>query len=447
MRRQRDSAQGLNAKRSTGLQVEFLYRKEENEQSIETLAPGTKLGIRSAPVERSMLASAPIVNRMSPLPRTFFACFVAFLPSGCRSVDKTQVQAEPAPSARAESVAPVLSGAAPIASLSAAEVSPAASASASASAFAVAESSADAPPKMRPKPPPPIPLPRVRPLGAQEVAAVLVRSKPNYPVIPEFSTQLIHADGTITTKKGAYVFINGQLHRYQQREKISPNPPCTGEKENPFPKRIWRNAEFVPEKTGKNIEIIPMYKPNPKEEGMVHTEVEHDLVAALPGYVFIKSSITDYGCGAHALYGREFVLVAWGADGSPTRLESSDYSEGTDVWIEHAVAKFNAQVDPAESPDSLDGRIQNSEDVKVVMVYPMLTAKGAVWTGLFAAPATWVGSFGGWAGYTRAMPMAMNKIPARFRDAMVTPEPVNDYVAKHEKDEEILGFTVGDASK
>lgn len=329
------------------------------------------------------------------------------------------------------------SEAVPAASASVAIAAPVASASA---VFAEAEPSAKAPPKT----PPPIPLPRVRPLGAQEVAAVVVRSKPKRPAIAEYSTQLIHADGKITSKKGAYIFINGQLHRYQQRENVSPNPPCPGQKENPFPKRIWRNAEFVSEKS-TTIEVIAMYKPSGQDDEIVHTEVEYEFVAAIPGHVFIKSFITDYGCGAHPLYSREFFLLALGTDGRFTRLESSDYSEGTDAWIPHAVAKFNAQVDPSEVPESLDGQIENSEVVKVAMVYPMLTAKGAVWTALFTAPATWAGSYGGWDGYGRALPMAMNKTPVRFRDAMVTPEPVNEYVAKHEKDEEVLGFTVGKA--
>lgn len=373
--------------------------------------------------------------------RTLFACFAAFFASSCRSGDNPSVKPEPAPETITTQTDPVASTTSASPFIAALEPTPAPSASAM---VAESESSATAPVEARPKGPPPIPLPRVRPLKEHEVAAVLVRSKPKGNAKPEESTQLIHADGKATLKKGFFVFINRQLHQYHRREDVSPNPPCPGEKENIFPKRIWRNAEFVPEKKGKTLELIQAYKPKPKSDDIVHTETDHELVAALPGFVFIKSSETDWGCGAHPLYGNSFVLAAIGPEGAFEKISESDYLEGTDAWIEHAQAKFNSQVDPGESPDSLDGRIQNSSDVKAVMAFPMITAKGAVWAALFTAPATWAGSYGGWGGYTRAMPMPINKTPARFRDAMVTPEPVNDYVAKHEKDEEILGFTVGE---
>lgn len=375
------------------------------------------------------------------VPRVFFACFAALFATSCRSGDNPAVQAEPAPVMTAAQTEPVSAPSFPSA-VAPTVVDPGPAPSASA-AFADAESSAKVPQNRRPKTPPPIPLPKIRPLETHEIVAVLVRSKPKGNAKPEESTQLIHADGKMTTKKGAYLFINGQLHRYQQKENVSVNPPCYGEKENPFPKRIWRNAEFLPEKNGSSIEIIPAFKPDKTKDPITLTETENELVAALPGFVFIKSSETDYGCGAHALYGSSFVLMSFGADGKFVKLAESDYFEGTDAWLEFAQAKFNAQVEPGTSPDSLDGRIEDSSGVSVAMVYPLLTAKGAVWTALFTAPATWAGSYGGWAGYTRAMPMAINKIPARFRDAMVTPEPVNDYVTKHEKDENILGFTLG----
>lgn len=378
--------------------------------------------------------------RMSNLlPPTLFACFLASMSGCCRAGDDARVQAEPNP---------------PVPSASAMSVQAPVEVVVSASAEAPAVASAEPMPEPSgsaevvqgpPKRPPPIPLPRLRPLATQEVVAVVVRSKPKAGAPAEEWTRLIHADGKTTSKKGAYLFIRGQLHQYRRRENVSPNPPCAPG-DNLFPKRIWRNAEFVPEKNGKTIEIIPAYKPNPKSEEIVHVETDHELVAALPGFAFIKSSETDYGCGAHPLYGNAFVLVAFGTDGAVEKISESEYLDGTDAWIDHAMAKFNAQSDPAESPDSLDARIQNSSDVKAVMAYPMITAKGAVWGGLFTAPATWAGSYGGWAGYTRAIPMAMNKTPKRFRDAMVTPEPVNEYVSKHEKDEDILGFTVGDVA-
>jgi hypothetical protein len=372
--------------------------------------------------------------------QTLISCFTLLLASSCRSGDNPAVRPEPAASA---SVALVSETAPSTSSASAIVPSIEPTVVASSEPFPEASASAavvNGPPKA----PPLIPKPRVRPLGANEVVAVLIRSKPKGGSKPEESTQFIRADGKITSQKGAHLFINGKLHRYHRRENTSHNPPCFGEKENIFPKRIWRNAEFVPTKDGKSIEIIPAYKPNPKNDEIIHTETDHELVAALPGFVFIKSSETDYGCGAHPLYGSGFVLFAVTANGSFEKVESSEYLEGTDAWLEHAQAKFNAQVDPAESPDSLDGPVNSPDNVKVAMVYPMITAKGAVWGALFTAPATWAGSFGGWAGYTRAVPMPINKAPTRFRDAMVTPEPVNEYVSKHEKDEDILGFTVGE---
>lgn len=380
-------------------------------------------------------------KRISPSP-LLFACFAALLP-GCRTSENSGVKPEPAPSAIAQpaTVAPTPSTAPWASATEAAVPAPSASVAEPASSYADTLSSAEAPRSGPPKPPP-IPLPRVRPLGAKEVAAVIVRPKagPN----PEHSTQFIQTDGKITTKKGAYLFINGKLHRYQQQEKTSPNTPCPGEKDGPFSKRIWRNAEFVPEKEGKTLQVIATYKPNPKAEEIIHTETEHELTAAIPGFVFIKSFTTDYGCGAHPLYGAAFSLFAFQPDGSAKSIESTEYLEGTDAWIVHARAKFNAGVDPAESPGSLDSQIEDDSSVKVAMVFPMLTAKGAVWTGLFTAPATWAGSYGGWGGYTRAIPVALNKTPTRFRDAMVTPEPVNEYVAKHENDLNMVGFTVGE---
>ena len=438
-------AGGRIARRIQDLQDEcevLAFKPAENgrrQKTVHFWGLGIKLPLRAfLPLERK-----PMSKRIfsSPL---LLACFAAYLPSCCNT-ENPGVKPEPVPSANVQPspIAPTPSTA-PWASASESAVpNPSSTVAEPASSYADTSSSAEAPRSGPPKPPPPIPLPRVRPLGAKEVAAVIVRSKRGPK--PEESTQFIHADGKITTKKGAYLFINGQLHRYRQQEKTSPNPPCEGEKENPFPKRIWRNAEFVPEKNGKSLEVIPVYKPNPKDEQIIHTETEHELTAAIPGFVFIKSFTTDYGCGAHALYGAEFSLFAFQSDGSAKSIESSEYLEGTDAWIEHARAKFNAQVSPGESPESLDARIEDNDAVKVGMVFPMLTAKGAVWTGLFTAPATWAGSFGGWGGYTRAIPMALNKTPARFRDAMITPEPVNEYVAKNEKDLDMVGFTVGEA--
>ena len=76
------------------------------------------------------------------------------------------------------------------------------------------------------------------------------------------------------------------------------------------------------------------------------------------------------------------------------------------------------------------------------MTYPAMTARGAEWTVLYYAQATWAGSYGGWAGYTRAVPIVLDAAPKRFREAMVMPEVVAKYVAAHEKDEDIVGFTI-----
>jgi len=217
-----------------------------------------------------------------------------------------------------------------------------------------------------------------------------------------------------------------------------------------YPQRIWRNVEFVPDKPGKTITAVSFYKRNPNpetdSERMDPTKVEHDIVAIVPGYAFIKTSNTYWGCGAHPLYGCEFVLAAFGSTGSVERVGESDYEQGSDVRVARAVELFNAQVDPAEPPDSLDGKLQ-IEDISVSMAYPAFTQRGSVWTILYTGKSTWAGSYGGWAGYTRSVAVPHGIAPARFREAIVMPEPVAKYIEAHEKDEDILGFTVGETSQ
>lgn len=287
-------------------------------------------------------------------------------------------------------------------------------------------------------------LPATRPLRPNQIAAVLIRTQVKYPAKPEEWTRFLTADGQTSSKKGAHVFIDGKLHRYRQQEKKSPNPPCEGDPVNIFPTRILRNAAFVPEKKGDNIEVIKFYKPDPNREA-VPVEIEHELVAALPGFAFIKTSITDYGCGVHPLYGRKFRIVAFGSNGTFDDVDGVDYTEGSDTRMDKAIEKFNAEVAPSEAEDSLDGRVKRS-DVSVTMAYPTFTRQGADWTLLYTAPSTWVGSYGGWAGYTRSVPVALEIAPPRFREAMVIPEVITAYVAKHEKDEEIFGYTLGETN-
>jgi len=291
----------------------------------------------------------------------------------------------------------------------------------------------------------PPPMPPLRVLGPNQTAAVVIRTKVKYPAKPVEWTRFIKTDLSAQSKKGSYLFIGEKLHRYQQREKVSANAPCPGETSNPFPKRILRNAEFVPDKKGKTMEVIGFHKDLPDQPNP--TEIDHEIVALVPGYAFVKTSITDYGCGAHPLYGNKFELVAFGAEGTFEFVPESDYKDGSDVSEEKAIGLFNAQVDPAESEESLDGKLTSGSNVSVSMTYPAFTPRGSIWTVLYTAPSTWAGSYGGWAGYTRSVPVALDAAPARFRDAIVMPEVVATYIAAHEKDEDILGFTLGEMNE
>lgn len=310
-----------------------------------------------------------------------------------------------------------------------------------ASSFAVVEAAPSASAVASVNVPAPAPAPVLRPLGANETAAVVIRTKPKYPAQPVEWTRFLEADGTMTSQKGVLLSFGGVQYQYKQREQTSANPPCVPNEPNPYPKKIWRNAEVVPIKPGKTSELIPFYKPKKDEEGIPPVETEHELAAVIPGYLFVRTSITDYGCGAHALYGRQFTLFAYQTNGTFDTVDAVDYEEGVYTGIEKAVAKFNATVDPSEPADSLDGRVGES-DVKPAMTYPAMTARGAEWTVLYYAQATWAGSYGGWAGYTRAVPITLGAAPKRFREAMVMPEVVAKYVAAHEKDEDIVGFTI-----
>ena len=289
--------------------------------------------------------------------------------------------------------------------------------------------------------PAPRPLPRVRPLGAHEIVALIVRPKVKPPAKPEDYTRFLRADGTATSKKAAHLYIDGKRYRFHRQEKKTPNPKCEGAEINMFPARIFRNAEFVPEKTGPAIEVIKFYKS--EREGEFPVDIDHEIVAALPGYTFLKTSITDYGCGAHPLYASNFMVVIWGSGATFEDMNTPEYTEGSETGLDRAIAKFDASVDPSEPADSLDGKVKRNE-VTVSMAHPTWTPKGAEWTVLYTAPSTWAGSYGGWAGYTRSVPIVLDQAPARFRDALVVPDVVATYVAQHEKNEDIVGFTLGE---
>ncbi|HRI64125.1 MAG TPA: hypothetical protein PK156_07800 [Polyangium sp.] len=287
----------------------------------------------------------------------------------------------------------------------------------------------------------PQPAPRIRPLGTHQIAALIVRPRVKHPAVAENHTRFLQSDGTSKSRKGAHVFINGALHRFKQQEKKTANPKCEGDEVNLFPFRIFRNAEFVPEKKGTALEVIKFYKA--EREGEFPVNIDHEIVAALPGYTFLKTSITDYGCGAHPLYASKFTVVIWSADGTFEEMNTPEYTEGSETGLDKAIAKFDSQVSPSEPDDSLDGKVKRSE-VTVSMAYPTWSSKGADWTVLYSAPATWAGSFGGWAGYTRSLPIVLDQPPARFREVMVVPDVVATYIGQHEKDEDIVGFTLGE---
>jgi hypothetical protein len=344
---------------------------------------------------------------------------------GCSRSGKDQRQVEPDPST--------------VASASVVVASAAASTSAMAEPSLPVASAVIAPASA------PSALPPLRALNANQTVAVLVRTKVTFPAKPVEWTRFIQADGSVVSQKGLHLFIGDNLYRYQQREKATANPPCDSETPNPYPKQIHRNAEFVPDKKGKAIEVIEMYKHDSTQDQVIPTDIEHEIVAVIPGYAFIKTSIIDYGCGAHALYGNKFVLVAFGAEGTFEIVKRWEYEEGSDAQLNKAVEQFNAKVDPAEPADSIDGRLK-SGDISISMAYPAFTPRGSVWTVLYTGPATWAGSNGGWAGYTRSVPIPLDIAPARFREAMVMPDGAATYIGAHEKDEDILGFTVGDSN-
>ena len=113
--------------------------------------------------------------------------------------------------------------------------------------------------------------------------------------------------------------------------------------------------------------------------------------------------------------------MIWGSGATFEDMNTPEYTEGSETGLDRAIAKFDASVDPSEPADSLDGKVKRNE-VTVSMAHPTWTPKGAEWTVLYTAPSTWAGSYGGWAGYTRSVPIVLDQAPRRFREALVVPD-------------------------
>ena len=143
--------------------------------------------------------------------------------------------------------------------------------------------------------------------------------------------------------------------------------------------------------------------------------------------------------GIHPLYGASFsVFEVRGGDKVAVALD-----EATEGWYElreEAKRQFDAKATDRTGSE-LDG-VADLDKIEPTLALPAFGPAGLGWTIQLTTSASWVGSYGGWAGYSRSVRVSAKQAPKTFAPYAPLAAIAARVIARH-PGQTVLGVTRG----
>jgi hypothetical protein len=226
------------------------------------------------------------------------------------------------------------------------------------------------------------------------------------------TSYFVDEDGRETSHRdGIFLFMGDRLLELKTTEQTSTGLKCEDDKPNPvYPRRTKVRVSLNPARDGTAI-VLADFGSLSDGEHQVDKE-EQEPIGALGPYVFLFSSWQLGGCmGIHPLYGASFTVFEI-RGGETSEVPLDDVTEGWRDVRAQAKKLFDAQATDKTGSD-LDG-IADLDGIEATLAVPSFGKAALGWELQLTASASWAGTYGGWAGYTRSVRVKTKQVPRRF---------------------------------
>ena len=238
-------------------------------------------------------------------------------------------------------------------------------------------------------------------------------------------------------RSGLYLAVGSHLYKWSERVKKQRAPACPAGNTNPYTE--YELATVSLEEVEGTSKLDPF--PRAADAGDADEDVAKDLyapIASLGPYLFAREELTYWPCGMHPQYGVEFHAFELTETMGVKKLAAADLFEGSERRLDDAVLELNAH---ASKDDSMDNAVGRNE-VQTTLARPIFGGADLNWQVQFTARATWAGSYGDWAGYTRSVVLPLPEVPAKFRAFAALAERAKTLGLPH-TDDVIAGVSAG----